>query len=156
MSEPREFVSLDGRNLRIARAKQGLTQEGLAEKCGISNKVISRAERGIGTVEVKTAERIAKALEVEVDNLIKTVENREVNASSKTDPIVELLNKINNTDNMGLAVDTFVLNCRSMVRNVGKLSASDRDMMQRVLTWTLGAIQGEVSETAPGEEITDV
>lgn len=46
-----------------ARVSSGLTQQELAERCGISQESLSRIERGGGNPTAKTLERIAKALD---------------------------------------------------------------------------------------------
>jgi predicted ATPase/transcriptional regulator with XRE-family HTH domain len=52
-----------GRFLRRRRAEAGLTQEGLAERAGISARTISDVERGLRTAVYRdTADRLAKAL----------------------------------------------------------------------------------------------
>jgi len=54
------------RNLRLAR---GLTQEELAEKAGLHPTYIGIIERGEQSATLDTVEKLAKALEVEVEDL---------------------------------------------------------------------------------------
>jgi len=48
------------------REKHGLTQQQLAERCGIDQGDISRIERGSTSPTAKTLQRIAEALDAEV------------------------------------------------------------------------------------------
>lgn len=58
-----------GRRLRELRVKKGMTQEGLAEKTGLSVTFVGLVERGINTPSLETCNRIARALGVSIDEL---------------------------------------------------------------------------------------
>lgn len=58
-----------GERISELRKILGLTQEKLAELSDLSPNFIGSIERGIKTPQVKTLERIAKSLEVEVEDL---------------------------------------------------------------------------------------
>lgn len=51
-----------GANVRHHRKAQGLTQEALAEKAGISLEMMGRMERGEATPSFETVESIARSL----------------------------------------------------------------------------------------------
>lgn len=53
-----------GRRLRALRRERGLTQIQLAERCGIDNKTISRAENGRYAISIDQVARLARALDV--------------------------------------------------------------------------------------------
>jgi DNA-binding XRE family transcriptional regulator len=53
-----------GRRIRALRDEQGLTQIQLAERVGIDNKTVSRAENGRYPISVDLAARIARGLGV--------------------------------------------------------------------------------------------
>lgn len=53
-----------GRRLRALRIERGLTQMELAERCGIDNKTISRAENGRFAISIDQVARLARALDV--------------------------------------------------------------------------------------------
>lgn len=59
-----------GRRIRVARQKQKITQETLAELCGLSTAHIGHIERGTRTPSLQTAYQIASALEVSMDYLV--------------------------------------------------------------------------------------
>ena len=60
-----------GETIRARRTESDLSQEKLAEKAGLSTVFISRVERGIESPSVDSLVKIAKALEVRVQNLVK-------------------------------------------------------------------------------------
>lgn len=58
-----------GRRLRELRLKRNLTQEGVAEKTGLSVTFVGLIERGVNIPSVKTCNKIARALGVSLDEL---------------------------------------------------------------------------------------
>lgn len=58
-----------GKKIQIIREKRGLTQEQLEEKTEVNAKYISALERGQQNVTIKTLDKIAKGLEVELYEL---------------------------------------------------------------------------------------
>jgi transcriptional regulator with XRE-family HTH domain len=59
------------RNMRLLRAKRGLTQEALAYECEINRTYLSAVERSERNVSVDNIARIAKGLKVEPWRLLK-------------------------------------------------------------------------------------
>ncbi len=60
-----------GRNLRRARESRGLTQEQVAARCGVHATEVSRIEGGRRDPKVSTVERLAAAVEVPPDELLR-------------------------------------------------------------------------------------
>lgn len=58
-------------NLRELRLKRGLSQESLAERCGLHRTYVGSVERGERNVSIDNMERIASALSVEVADLLR-------------------------------------------------------------------------------------
>ena len=58
-----------GDEVRLARAKRGLSQEKLAEKSGISTQHLGFIEQGRREPQLKTLRKIADALGVRVKDL---------------------------------------------------------------------------------------
>ena len=58
-------------NLTRLRKKQGLTQEALAEKLYVSNKTISKWERGAGFPEITQLFKLARFFGITVDELLR-------------------------------------------------------------------------------------
>lgn len=64
-------ASTIGINLRRERRERGLSQEGLAEKAGLSKDLIQKLEQGRrATARVTTLAKLANALDVEVSQLV--------------------------------------------------------------------------------------
>ena len=58
-------------NLRAERNRKHLSQEGLAEKANLSMQTVSKIERGVQVPSFFTVYDIAKALEIDINDLLK-------------------------------------------------------------------------------------
>lgn len=58
-------------NVRVIRNKIGLTQERLAEEAGLHRTYIGSIERGERNLSIDNIEKIARALDVSPDALLK-------------------------------------------------------------------------------------
>jgi len=58
-----------GERVREMRLAAGLSQESLAEKCGLDRTYISGIERGKRNLSLKNIEALAIALDVSISNL---------------------------------------------------------------------------------------
>ena len=68
MAQP---LILLGRAIRAQRKKLGLSQEGLAERCGFDRTYISMLERGVRNPSLLNLMRLADGLETTVSALTK-------------------------------------------------------------------------------------
>lgn len=59
------------RNMRLLRAKRGLSQEALAFECDINRTYLSAIERSERNISIDNIARIAKGLKVEPWRLLK-------------------------------------------------------------------------------------
>jgi len=66
-----DIVKKLGQNLKEIRLSKGLSQGKIAKKLGVDPSYISQIERGLGNMSLKKIERLAKALEVTIEQLIK-------------------------------------------------------------------------------------
>ena len=66
-----DLVKTFGTNLRKYRLKSGLSQEKLAEKCGLHRTYIGSIECFQRNVSLESIQKIAKALEIEPYELLK-------------------------------------------------------------------------------------
>lgn len=64
-----ELLKAIGKKIQFIREKRGLTQEQMEERTGVNTKYISAIERGQKNATVKTLEKIAKGLNVELYEL---------------------------------------------------------------------------------------
>jgi transcriptional regulator with XRE-family HTH domain len=62
--------------LRVLRKKQGMTIAQLSEKCGVSYVALSKLERNQGNPELKTLDRISRALGLPTHNLLALAERK--------------------------------------------------------------------------------
>lgn len=60
-----------GKKIKALRTTKGISQEALALKCKLHRTYISDIERGLRNVSIKNLEKIAEALNVGVENIIK-------------------------------------------------------------------------------------
>ena len=58
-------------NLKEKRKEKGMTQEALANSCGISRQRVTNYEIGIREPDLKTLKKLATALDVTVDELLE-------------------------------------------------------------------------------------
>jgi transcriptional regulator with XRE-family HTH domain len=72
-----------GRRIRSLRRSRDLSQEGLAEKAGISYKHLGEIERGKANVTIDIVERIAAALDMEMVELFDYEHEGEVKELSR-------------------------------------------------------------------------
>lgn len=66
-----------GRNIRKARLDQNLSQEDVAEDCGMAKSTVSKAER-CGMVSLASLGRICNALQVKPEQIMKGVSSDEL------------------------------------------------------------------------------
>jgi transcriptional regulator with XRE-family HTH domain len=67
MSPPKKLTM----TLRRLRTKRGLSQQGLAEKSGLSREYVARLETGQHNPSLATLQKLAKALGVPVTALLE-------------------------------------------------------------------------------------
>ncbi len=65
-----------GRTIRELRNDLGLSQEKLAQKARVSRNFLGSVERGESSLSLEVAERFAKALGVNLSELIRRAESR--------------------------------------------------------------------------------
>ena len=65
-------MEVDVARLRELRRRRVLTLEELAEKAGVGRNTIWRLEHGVMGAQPRTIRKLAKALSVEAEELVKT------------------------------------------------------------------------------------
>jgi len=67
-----------GQQIKTLRKARNLSQEDLAELCGLDRTYISGIERGIRNVSLRNIEVLAHALEVTLADLFEGIEDKDV------------------------------------------------------------------------------
>jgi transcriptional regulator with XRE-family HTH domain len=68
--KPFKLRALFAAHVRTERKLKGLSQEALAEKCGLHRTYIGSIERGERNLSIDNVERLAKALDVDPSILV--------------------------------------------------------------------------------------
>ena len=84
---------LFGNRIKEIRDSKGFNQEQLAELIGIESRTLSRIETGKSFTTIDTLEKIAKALDIEIQELFSFGHQR-----SKKNLIFDIVNLLNNAD----------------------------------------------------------
>ena len=58
-----------GMNIRVARIKRGISQEGLADMAGLARSTMGIVERGEQSPSIQTISKVANALEIDLHKL---------------------------------------------------------------------------------------
>ena len=73
MSEEISVTKKFGKRVRKLRNEKGMSQEDLADICGLDRTYISGIERGIRNVALKNIEALAKGLGVPISKLFENI-----------------------------------------------------------------------------------
>jgi transcriptional regulator with XRE-family HTH domain len=65
-------MEVDAAMLRVLRRRRVLTMEELAEKAGVGRNTIWRLEHGVMGAQPRTIRKLAQALGVEAEDLVRT------------------------------------------------------------------------------------
>lgn len=72
-----------GSIIRSLRQKQGMTQSELAEKIGVSDKAVSKWERGCGAPDISLLPKLSEALKVNTESLLRgDLEEKDMSAQN--------------------------------------------------------------------------
>lgn len=104
--------------IRRIRKEKGLTQKQLGERCGIADSNIRKYESGTQNPKLETIQKIANALEIDIDNLLNIeVEKGFIKPTNSLDFFKKPKTTIETTD------DNFV----KIVNNYYKLNKEGRE-----------------------------
>ena len=92
-----------GKRIQSIRERKDLTQEQLEEKTGVNTKYISAIERGQKNVTIKTLEKLAKGLDVELYQLFLISE--EVGSERAVKKVLEALIEEADIKTLNLCLD---------------------------------------------------
>lgn len=68
-----ELADRIGSRIRELRNEAGLSQEKLADRCGVHRTYIGAIERGEKNITAKTAEKVGAALDVSIEELFSNL-----------------------------------------------------------------------------------
>lgn len=74
MIQDDELLAKFGSSIREFRAKKGLSQEALADKCGLDRTYVGGIERGERNPSLKNISKIAAALEIAISKLFEGID----------------------------------------------------------------------------------
>lgn len=97
------LLLLIGKRIQTIREKRGITQEQLEEKAGVNAKYISAVERGQKNVTIKTLEKIAQGLDVELYQLF--LFSYEFESERTVKKAIESLIKESDTKTLNICLD---------------------------------------------------
>lgn len=69
----RQYLVTLGKNVRQIRLDRGFSQEALADLCGLHRTYLGGIERGERNVSLLNIVRIARALDVEITELVRDI-----------------------------------------------------------------------------------
>lgn len=69
----KQYLESLGKNIRQLRLEKGLSQEALADLCGLHRTYMGGIERGERNVSLLNIVRIAKALDVNITELVRDI-----------------------------------------------------------------------------------
>lgn len=75
-TQPPDLRHVVGQNIRVYRASKGLSQEALAERCGIKRTYVGAIERAEVDLRVGTLAKIARGLGIEAFRLLVAAERQ--------------------------------------------------------------------------------
>ena len=78
MSRQKQILAAFGERLKAERKKQGLTQQGLAEKAQSTQDYIAQIERGVRNPSLITLINLLVALDVSADYLVLGVDDKKM------------------------------------------------------------------------------
>ncbi|MCQ2525008.1 MAG: helix-turn-helix domain-containing protein [Lachnospiraceae bacterium] len=103
------------------RKEKGLTQQQLAEELCVTDKAISKWERGLGYPDIKLVEPLAEILGVSVIEIMRSerTDEEQVNAQSASEAITNMIDVVDyqrkiERRNVLIAVTTFALTVMSL------------------------------------------
>ena len=90
--------------IRHIRKKMGLTIYGLSEKCNVSYVALSKLERNLGNPELKTLDKIARALDMQTHNLLALAEHDRPQIVKAEDSVNEQGFNLNQVEYAGMRI----------------------------------------------------
>lgn len=81
-------------NLKRLRTEKNISQEAMAKKIGVHTNHLSRYERGLSAPSIEVVEKIAKLLEVSIDELVFGSMNERTQQNLKDSELLGMFQKV--------------------------------------------------------------
>ena len=94
-----------GETIASLRKQKGMTQNELAEKMNVTDKAVSKWERDLSCPDINTISKLAKILDVSVDELLQAKKKENSNTKLK-----DLINLIFKAISLAMGIAVVVLN----------------------------------------------
>lgn len=113
-----------GKFIQTKRKEKGLTQKELAEKLGVTDKAVSKWERGLGCPDVSILEILANELDTSILEILKgrTIENEIIKVAEANDYVKETIkytrNKSKETINKIIIFLTISISLLLLILNI--------------------------------------
>ena len=96
-----DVAALIGIRIRTMRKSKGMSQEKLAEKCGLHPTYIGQVERGEKNVTVNNVYRVAEALNVGLDEMFQGI-GKKAHEAVLANELIDLLSECNKNQQKAL------------------------------------------------------
>jgi len=103
------MLKVFGDNLKRLRIEKGISQEEMAKKIKVHANHLSRYERGLSAPSIEVVEKMAKLLEVSIDELVSGSVNERMEKNIADRELLNIFQKVQNLEPQQLfAVKDFV------------------------------------------------
>lgn len=98
------MLKIFGENLKRLRVEKGISQEDMAKKIKIHANHLSRYERGLSAPSIEVVEKMAKLLDVSIDELVSGSVNERIEKNIADRELLNIFQKVQNLEAPQLAV----------------------------------------------------
>ena len=98
------MLKIFGENLKRLRVEKGISQEDMAKKIKIHANHLSRYERGLSAPSIEVVEKMAKLLDVSIDELVSGSVNERIEKNIADRELLNIFQKVQNLEPPQLAV----------------------------------------------------
>jgi transcriptional regulator with XRE-family HTH domain len=98
------MLKIFGENLKRLRVEKGISQEDMAKKIKIHANHLSRYERGLSAPSIEVVEKMAKLLDVSIDELVSGSVNERIEKNLADRELLNIFQKVQSLEPPQLAV----------------------------------------------------
>jgi transcriptional regulator with XRE-family HTH domain len=138
------------RNLRVERARAGLTLGELSKRSGVNPGTISAIERGVQAPQATTLQRLADALKVDVGLLLEDLGERQPRPLARSQ-----LREVEGSWLSERKDRPVLVDFEEWARRVAELDVFGLDEEERVLTEVTETLEKEITELGRSESLRE-